>query len=266
MGGVRWVVFPIVVGCFVVACGCNSQSELSPRKRIERSSTRAVQRVDFSGAQFRELDLPPLRTIRYRTGREEGKLTILEIVGGGVALFDYDGDGWPDLFFPGGGSIDSVARNIEGAASTLLRGGPEWNLRDVTGESGTEVAELYSHGATVADYTHDGFADLLVYGYQGVRLLRNQGDGTFLDVTVDAGLTHAPWTTAAAWGDVDGDGELDLYLGSYLQWDLELHRICASPEGLPDVCSPTVFHGGTDAFFPRYFGGTFHGRFSGSSR
>lgn len=251
---IRWMFVSAMFGWLAATSGCNPRSEKSSHQPIER---RRVSGNKFSGADFRRLDLPAVSAVRYQSGREAGMHTMLEIVGGGVAIFDYDGDGWPDLFFPGGGHIDSVARQATGAPSSLVRGGADWNLRDVTRESGAEVTDLYSHGATVADYTHDGFCDLLVYGFQGVRLLRNQGDGTFLDVTVDSGLAGAPWTTAAAWGDLDGDGELDLYLGSYLRWDFDLHQVCPTPEGLPDVCSPTVFQGGVDSFFR----GTSEGRF-----
>ena len=134
---------------------------------------------------------------------------------------------------------------------------PTGRFHDVTQAAGAAVGDLFTHGATAADFDHDGFVDLLVYGYAGVRLLRNQGDGTFQDVTTAAGLANAPWTTAAAWCDLNEDGVLDLYFGSYVAWNFDTHRVCRMRNNTPDVCAPQFFEGGVDAFYWGAADGTF---------
>lgn len=236
--------------------GCRQQA---PGERVEAGPTEDSSDQASSGSiAFRQVSSPQLEQFIYHSGREAGLNTILEIIGGGVACLDYDLDGHQDLFFAGGGSFDRQTRTVNGTDSLLVRGGPGFSYSDMTGAAGAAAGDLYSHGATAADYDHDGFVDLLVYGYRGVRLLRNQGDGTFQDVTSQAGLDRAPWTTAAGWGDLTGDGSLDLYLGSYVQWDMENHRDCPGVDGQPDVCSPNAFIGSEDAIFL----GDDQGRFS----
>ena len=207
---------------------------------------------------FREVSHPALSAIRYQAGKEAGMNTILEIVGGGVACIDFDRDGSCDLFFSGGGTLDPGTRRVSGAPSTLLRGQPGLRWQDVTASAGVLLDDLYSHGVAGTDFNQDGFVDLLVYGYQGVRLLCNQGDGTFRDVTQDAGLDETSWTTAAAYGDLDGDGWPDLYLASYVNWDFDTHVVCPTPDGRPDVCSPNAFDGSPDQILR----GSATGRFS----
>jgi hypothetical protein len=199
--------------------------------------------------EFRLVDCPELKAARYENGRSANMNAIIEIVGGGVACIDYDLDGTCDLFFPRGGTLDPERRVVKGVPSVLLRGDVGWSFHDVSSAAQATVEDLFTHGATAADQNHDGFVDLLVYGYRGVRMLRNQGDGTFQDVTGEVGLVNAPWTTAAAWCDANEDGVLDLYLGSYVAWDFTTHRVCATPAGIPDVCGPNAFEGGVDSFY-----------------
>ena len=99
--------------------------------------------------------------------------------------------------------------------------------------AGTSAAEFYNHGVYPADYDNDGFADLAVSGYGGVQLFRNQGDGTFQHR--DTLITHPtnPWSTSLAWGDFNGDGNLDLYVTHYVDWSWENHPICPGLAGCP---------------------------------
>jgi enediyne biosynthesis protein E4 len=190
-------------------------------------------------------------------GEEWNHRTILETLGVGIAILDYDGDGRLDVFCPGGGTFGDQ-QTILGRHPVLYRNEGEWRFTDVTESAGLKDDTLYSHGAVVADYDNDGFPDILVTGYGGLRLYHNQGDGTFVEKSQQAGLTLASWSTSAAWGDLDGDGVLDLYVVNYVDWSFENNPECFSYAGGPrDVCSPTRFNALPDAL---YFGngdGTF---------
>ena len=103
-------------------------------------------------------------------------------------MIDYDADGDADIFLTGGGEI-STSKTISGRASGLYRNDAEWSFRSVADNAMLPVPRTYTHGVSVTDYDNDGFADLLITGYQRLHLLRNQGDGTFHDVTEDAQLS-----------------------------------------------------------------------------
>lgn len=192
------------------------------------------------GATFVDRPIESLAQCSFDNGQRAGLFAILEIVGGGVTCCDYDRDGVTDLIIPRGGHIDSANHRVSGINSVLLRSDGAWNFGDRTASARLDTASVYTHGLAPADFDHDGFDDLLAYGYGGVVLLHNLGDGTFKQVAQFATPT---WTTAAAWIDLDGDRTLDLYLGSYVAWDFDRHQTCARPDGAPDVCSPNAFEG-----------------------
>src|SRR5262249_25144156 len=155
--------------------------------------------------------------ITYRNGEEADQYTILESVGGGVALIDYDGDGLLDLFVTGGGYFAGPQKKeIRGHPCKLYRNLGGWKFRDVTREVGLDLPWFYPHGAAVADYDRDGWPDLLVTGYGMVKLFHNESDGKggrrFVDVTEKMGLHDTSWSASAGWADLDGDGFPDLYI------------------------------------------------------
>jgi hypothetical protein len=188
-----------------------------------------------------------------RNGEEADQYTILESLGSGVALIDYDGDGLLDVFLPGGGYFDGPDRKeIKGCPCKLFRNLGNFRFRDVTAETGLDrLADgrpwFYSHGCAVGDYDRDGWPDLLVTGYGRLALFHNEPDGQggrrFVDVTRKAGLTDDLWSTSAAWADLDGDGFPDLYVCHYLDWSFAKHPACGSQSpGEPrDVCAPPTF-------------------------
>ncbi len=225
-----------VWGCFGAVTGPSV-----PPLEAARSSTAAAglpkpttrirfeRRTDGSGVQF-----------RYRNDEEQGHFAILESMGGGVALFDFDQDGRLDLFAPGGGHYEQ--QQVAGVSSALYRNLGSWQFGDVTQPAQVGLSPHYSHGAAVADVDEDGFPDVLVTGYGGVTLFRNQGDGCFVDVTPNSGLTDSLWSTSAAWGDLNGDGFQDLYIAHYVDWSFDNHPHCPGPGDHPrDVCPPRRF-------------------------
>jgi hypothetical protein len=182
----------------------------------------------------------------YRNGEESDRYTILESLGGGVAVFDYDRDGKLDLFFTGGGTISPTTPvTVRGLPGRLYRNLGGWKFADVTAAAGLADAPFYSHGAFAADYDHDGFTDLFVTGFGGVALYHNEanpaGGRRFVERAAAAGLTDNRWATAAAWADLDGDGFPDLYVCHYLDWSPANDPACTGSSVPRDVCPPQRF-------------------------
>jgi hypothetical protein len=175
------------------------------------------------------------------------KKYLLETMGSGVALFDYDNDGRLDLFFVNGAEIHDPSP----PAAIPEKTGPKyWNRlyhqsSDGTFEDVTEKAGLqgtgYGMGVAVGDYDNDGFEDLFVTGYGGNHLYHNNGNGTFTDVTEKAGVAGSGWSTSAAWVDLDGDGYLDLVVLRYLQWDFTDIWCGERKQGYRSFCHPDEF-------------------------
>jgi hypothetical protein len=183
---------------------------------------------------------------RYRSSHTSRKY-LLETMGGGVALFDYDNDGRLDIFLVNGAPItDPMAKD-----AIPQKTGPEyWNRLyhqkpDGTFEDVTEKAGLsgvgYGMGVAVGDYDNDGFDDLYVTAYGGNRLYHNNGDGTFSDVTVQASVAGSGWSTSAAWVDLDNDGRLDLIVLRYLTWDFSDVFCGENKVGYRAYCHPDLF-------------------------
>ncbi|MGC1273694.1 MAG: CRTAC1 family protein [Planctomycetaceae bacterium] len=193
----------------------------------------------------------------YHNGREANESTILESLGGGVGLFDYDRDGRLDLFFPGGGSFGSD-QSITGLPSSLWRCRGDLAFEEVASTAHIASARYYTHGCALADVDNDGFCDVLVTGYGGLQLFRNQGDGTFVESAAAAGLTDDLWSSSAAWGDFDDDGNLDVYVAHYVNWSFENHPFCESRSaGVRDVCGPREFEPLDDVVYFSNGDGTF---------
>ena len=193
----------------------------------------------------------------YRNGQEAGFSSILESLGGGVAVLDFDLDARDDLCFANGGGFEPDSR-IRGAPTSLYRNLGGWKFAGISAEAGISSEGVFTHGVIAADADSDGFTDILMTGYGGLRYWQNRGDGTFVDATSESGLTDSLWSSSAGWGDLDGDGSLDLYVAHYVDWSFRNHPRCPAPRAEDrEVCPPRSFSGLPDAIYFSNGDGTF---------
>ncbi len=174
---------------------------------------------------------------------------------GGVLLFDYDNDGWLDIFFVNGGSF-ADKQKAAGARHRLYRNNKDGKFTDVTAASGIGISG-FGMGACSADYDNDGFADLYITSVGGNRLYRNTGMGSFVDVTSEAGVTSSGWSASCAFGDVDNDGYVDLYVTRYVDFTPEKNKYCPLPGIARAYCHPNEYKSLPDVLFRNNGNGTF---------
>ena len=189
------------------------------------------------------------------------KLYIMDSMCGGVAAFDYDNDGWVDIFLVNGSEIGDF-RAGKCHRSKLYHNNRDGTFSDVTAKSGIDHCG-WGFGAAVGDYDNDGNDDLYITYLDGAVLYRNNGDGTFTDVTSKAGVANAGrWGTSAAFGDYDNDGNLDLYVANYVELDLDhLPEFGRGPfcqyRGFGVSCGPRGLKGSRDRLYHNNGDGTF---------
>lgn len=200
-----------------------------------------------------------------------GELYFPEMMGAGVALFDYDDDGDIDIYLvqghmlgpdksieaatfrpPPGPLVDRLYRND----TTIVDGAVEVRLTDVTEASGI-YADGYGMGVATGDYDNDGDVDLYVTNFGSNQLWRNEGNGRFSEVTRQAGVDDERWSVSAAFVDYDGDGWLDLYVGNYVDFSFATHKPCKSTTSAKDYCSPQVYTPQADSLFRNLGNGSF---------
>jgi hypothetical protein len=182
---------------------------------------------------------------------------LIESMPGGVAAFDYNGDGRTDIFFTNGASIPSLQKDAPKYFNRLYRNDGDMKFKDVTAEAGVAGAG-YSMGAAAADYNNDGQTDLFVAGVYRNILYRNLGNGKFEDVTEAAGIKSDKWSVAAGWFDYDNDGWLDLFVVNYAHWTPEFDRYCGDRQrNLRVYCHPQYFEGLPNTLYRNRRDGTF---------
>jgi hypothetical protein len=180
-----------------------------------------------------------------------------ETMGPGVAFFDYDNDGWMDIFLVNSGTSDfyTPAAPLKNA---LYRNNRDGTFTDVTDKAGVAGGREFGMGCAIADFDNDGWQDVLVTAYGRCTLYRNNGNGTFTDVTDKAGLAAPGWTTSAVWFDYDNDGKLDLFLCSFVQFSAKSDVFCGDNKlGKRFYCIPRVFRPTASLLFHNNGDGTF---------
>ena len=176
---------------------------------------------------------------------------------GGLAVFDYNGDGPPDIFFTNGAAVPSLGKTSDLHSNRLYRNDGNMRFTDVTDAAGVKGVG-YAMGAAAGDYDNDGDIDLFVAGVRENQLLRNRGDGRFEDVTKQSGIASGEWAVAGGWFDYDNDGRLDLLVVNYVQWSIEANRSCGDEgRGVQIFCDPRVFKGLPNRLYRNKGEGTF---------
>lgn len=216
-----------------------------------RSGERSESRLQHGGASSIRFDDDSSKmgiTFQYFNGRESQATgsSLAESAGGGVAVIDYDGDGWPDLFLSQGANLRERAVMTD-PSDKLYRNLCADKFEDVTDNAGL-VDRDFGQGATVGDFNDDGFPDLYVANVGLNRLYQNNGDGTFTDVSPSRQPQASYWTSSVVMADFNGDGFSDLFDCTYVAGDDAATRVCTR-QGLSRVCSPLNFEAERDRLF-----------------
>ncbi len=182
---------------------------------------------------------------------------IIETMPGGLAVFDYNGDGLPDIFFTNGAALLSLEKSTLRHFNRLYRNEGGMKFTDLTEAAGVAGAG-YSMGAAAADYDNDGHVDLFVAGVFRNLLYRNNGDGTFEELSEQAGIKSDLWGVAGGWFDYDRDGLLDLFVVNYAEWSTSYQRFCGDrDEGVRVYCHPKYYNPVRNALYRNRGDGSF---------
>lgn len=218
----------------------NEKSESEERKDLLPGATP----VD-PGIRFRDVADKMNIDFVYQNGAK-GKMLFHEPFGGGHGWLDFDLDGRVDLYLVQGGEGTTQPKPDQPNDQLLRNHGSRFS--NVTSNSFID-ARGYGQGVAIADFDNDGFDDIYVTNIGPNLLLKNQGDGTFIDVSQSSNVMCAAWSTSAAWVDVDLDGNLDLYVGNYVKYDLLTPKSCLDSQNNPVVCNPLSFEAEPDVFY-----------------
>ncbi|MDQ6705473.1 MAG: CRTAC1 family protein [Acidobacteriota bacterium] len=235
-----------IIACLTAAC----MIAAGPPSSVRYVDETAVSKVDFK-----------------HEGSPTSNKYLPETMGGGVALLDYDNDGRLDIFFTNGAKIGDPMpdgkvpdKSDRRFWNRLYHQNGDGTFTDVTGKAGlTGMPEnRYGMGVAVGDFDNDGFEDLYVTGYGGNTLYRNNGDGTFTNVTARAGVAAAGWSASAGFFDYDNDGKLDIFVCRYVEWSFNNNNYCGEKKpGGRAYCHPDNFRGVTNILYHNNGDGTF---------
>jgi hypothetical protein len=251
----------IVVFMSIFACFGQAPLSSAHQARSQHASANEPAK-DITGEAYPELvDITASTGITFEHLSSPEQKYIVESMSGGVALIDYDRDGWPDIYFTNAQSVQ-MALDGKKARSALYRNNRDGTFTDVTDRAGVGYP-CSAQGAVVGDYNNDGWPDLLVTCFGGVVLYRNNGDGTFTDVTRTAGLSgDKGWATGASFGDYDNDGWVDLFVSHYVEFRLDDMAAFGSKDtckymGIDVQCGPRGLKGSSDNLYHNNKDGTF---------
>lgn len=219
----------------VVACERKSNSKVS--------NTNAANKKSAELSNFSFVDATALSGVNavYENGEASQAYSIVESLGGGVGLLDFDLDSRIDFVFPGGGTIE-IDGPLRGLPSSFWRNTGQARFVDVTTAARIPTPKMYTHGCSAGDVDNDGFVDIVITGFGGLQFLKNLGDGTFLECTQQANLMDDQWSSSAGWGDFNEDGNLDLYVAHYVDWSWKNNPKCPTADpNILDVCTPNDF-------------------------
>ena len=227
--------------------------------------------LSFEAASVNEVRFTDITQVVKVDFKDENSATsnkyLVETMGGGVALLDYDNDGRLDIFFVNGAKIDDPMPERKAPDKSdrkfwnrLYHQNADGTFTDVTEKAGlTGIPQnRYGMGVAVGDYDNDGFEDVYVTNYDGNTLYHNNGNGTFSDVTKRAGVAAGGWSASAGFFDYDNDGNLDLFVTRYVNWTFSTNRYCGEkPPGLRAYCHPDNYDGATNILYHNNGDGTF---------
>src|SRR5688572_21720384 len=209
-----------------------------------------------------------LALFKHRSGGT-AKDYILEAPSGGVAIFDFDSDGRPDVYLLNGSTFEALQGKEKPPRAALYRNLGNWKFEDVTDAAGVPN-ERWGFGVAAGDYNNDGHPDVYVSNYGVSRLYRNNGNGTFTDIAEKAGVARKGWSTGATWGDYDSDGRLDLFVPGYVEFNPDdpprsagrkgesgAGGIACRYRGVPVFCGPRGLKGEGDSLYRQKGDGTF---------
>jgi hypothetical protein len=249
----------VLSGLGIVACLLAGRvpSSISESSLAQTAHPAHVSRITLTQL----VDITRATGIRFDHLSAPEKKYVVESMSGGVALIDYDGDGYPDIYFTNAPSVEMALAGRK-ARGALYHNNRDGTFTDVTDKAGVGYP-CWAMGAVVGDFNNDGRPDLLVTCFGGVVLYRNNGDGTFTDVTAQTGLnSDHGWATGAAFGDFDGDGWADLFVAHYV--DLDLRDLPAfgslktcQYHGIAVQCGPRGLKGSSDSLYRNNRDGTF---------
>jgi len=238
----------VVVLTLVAGCGSGGHASTAASPSTTAQAEWFVDRAAESGIDF------------VHVNGMSGQFYMPEILGSGVALVDYDNDGDLDIYLVQSGGFDRRQSNDRLYRNDLAvrpDGTRTLHFTDVTTASGID-ARGYGMGVATGDFNNDGWVDLYLTKFDAPnQLLRNNGDGTFTDVSKASGTDQHSWSVSAAFVDIDRDGWLDLFVGNYLRYRLEGNTRCSSPTGAPDYCTPASYPALPDRLYRNRRNGTF---------
>ena len=218
-----------------------------------------------SPVQFVDVARQAGLTIPNVWGGVTHKRSIIEAKGSGLAFFDFDNDGWLDIYLVNGSTYDALTGKTTPPHAALFHNNHDGTFTNVAEQAGV-TNDRWGFGVAIGDYNNDGWPDIFVSNFGKNRLYRNNHDGTFTDVAEKAGVQLGNWSTGATFGDYDGDGLLDLFVAGYVHYDIDHPPVPGSAaagynncqfRGVPVMCGPRGLKGEPDHLFRNNGDGTF---------